>query len=209
VSRPKIYGEDLRRQLISLAAEEIADGGPHAVSLRRLAHDAGTSTTAIYTMFGSKDDLVAEVLAAASASLTAAQDAVPTTDDPLADFAELGRSYRRWALEQPALYAVMFGRSGLREVIAGPPLEVAMRPLLDAVERCIAAGVLRDLDPHQAALSIWASVHGLVSLEIAGYVDGDDDEVHERHLMATAMFWLEPVVVRGLSEPVAAGADAD
>ena len=65
-----------------------------------------------------------EVLAAAGASLAAAQDAVPTTDDPLADFAELGRSYRRWALEQPALYAVMFGRTGLREVIAGAALDV-------------------------------------------------------------------------------------
>ena len=198
MSRPKIYGESLRKQLISLAAEKIADGGPDAVSLRRLARDAGTSTTAIYTIFGSKDDLVAEVLAAAGASLTAAQDGVPTTDDPLADFAELGRSYRRWALEQPALYAVMFGRTGLREVIAGAALDVAMRPLLEAVRRCMDAGVLRAADPREAALSIWASVHGLVSLEIAGYVD-DEGDVLEQHLVATALYWLAP----GVAEPVA------
>ena len=140
MGRPKIYDESLRRQLIALAAQAIAQGGPDALSLRRLASTAETSTTAIYTIFGSKDDLVAAVLEAASASLTAAQDAVPATDDPLADFAELGRAYRRWALEQPALYDVMFGRSGLREVIAGTALDVAMRPLLDAVRRCIAAG---------------------------------------------------------------------
>ena len=98
---------------------------------------------------------------------------MPATDDPLADFAELGRAYRRWALEQPALYDVMFGRSGLREVISGTALDVAMNPLLDAVRRCIAAGVLRDVDPRAAAISIWSSVHGLVSLEIAGYLEDE------------------------------------
>ena len=71
-----------------------------------------------------RPELVVAVLGAASASLTAAQEAVPATDDPLEDFAELGRAYRRWALEQPALYDVMFGRSGLREMIAGTALDV-------------------------------------------------------------------------------------
>ncbi|GAA2134264.1 TetR/AcrR family transcriptional regulator [Nocardioides bigeumensis] len=198
MSREKIYSETLGKQLISLAAEKIAEGGRDAVSLRRLARDAGTSTTAIYTLFGSKDELVAAVLAAAGASLTAAQDAVPTTDDPLADFAELGRCYRRWALDQPELYAVMFGRAGLREVIAGAALDVAMRPLLEAVRRCMDAGVLRAADPREAALSIWASVHGLVSLEIAGYVD-DEGDVLEQHLVASALYWLAPSVAEPLA----------
>ena len=116
---------------------------------------------------------------------------MPATDDPLEDFAELGRAYRRWALEQPALYDVMFGRSGLREIISGTALDVTMSPLLDAVRRCIAAGVLRDVDPRAAAISIWSSVHGLVSLEIAGYLE-DDQEVLEQHLLATATYWLPP-----------------
>ena len=177
-----------------MAAQAIAQGGPDALVLRRLARTAGTSTTAIYTIFGSKEELVVAVLGAASASLTAAQEAVPATDDPLEDFAELGRAYRRWALEQPALYDVMFGRSGLREMIAGTALDVTMHPLLDAVRRCIAAGVLRDVDPRAAAISIWSSVHGLVSLEIAGYLE-DDQEVLEEHLLATATYWLPPELV--------------
>jgi len=68
---------------------------------------------------------------------------------------------------------------------------VTMHPVLDAVRRCIAAGVLRDVDPRAAAISIWSSVHGLVSLEIAGYLE-DDQEVLEEHLLATATYWLAP-----------------
>ena len=120
MGRPKIYDDSLRRQLIALTAESVADGGPDAVSLRALAKAADTSTTAIYTIFGSKDDLVAAVLDAAAESLTRAQDAVPVTDDPLADFTELGRAYRGWALAHPDLYNVMFGRLGMRERVTRP-----------------------------------------------------------------------------------------
>jgi AcrR family transcriptional regulator len=189
VPRPKIYDEGLRRQLIALAAESVANVGPDGVSLRAVAKAADTSTTAIYTIFGGKDGLVAAVLDAASRSLTEAQDAVPRTDDALHDFAQLGRAYRRWALAHPALYSVMFGRRGLREPVAPDDLDVSMRPLLDAVRRCIAEGVLRPVDPRQAAISIWASVHGLVSLEIAGYLD-DESDVLEQHLVAAAVYWL-------------------
>ncbi len=189
MGRPKIYDDSLRRQLIALTAESVADGGPDAVSLRALAKSADTSTTAIYTIFGSKDDLVAAVLDAAAESLTRAQDAVPVTDDPVADFTELGRAYRGWALAHPDLYNVMFGRLGTRERATADQLDLSMRPLLDAVSRCIDAGTLRDVDARQAAISIWAAVHGLVSLEIAGYLD-DDQDVLEEHLVASAVYWL-------------------
>ncbi|MGI8646237.1 MAG: WHG domain-containing protein [Nocardioides sp.] len=172
-----------------MTAQTVADGGPDSLSLRALARAADTSTTAIYTIFGSKDELVAAVLDAAAASLTRAQDAVPTTDDALGDFAQLGRAYRRWALNHPDLYNVMFGRLGMRERTSPDQLDGSMRPLLDAVHRCIDEGVLRQVDARQAAISIWAAVHGLVSLEIAGYLD-DESDVIEEHLVASAVYWL-------------------
>jgi AcrR family transcriptional regulator len=191
VARPKIYDESLKRQLISLTAEAFADGGPEAVSLRALARDAGTSTTAIYTIFGSKDDLLAALLDAASASLAAAQQAVPRTEHALRDFAEHGRAYRAWALEHPDLYHVMFGRGVVAPGARPDALESSMGPLMAAVRRCIAEGVLRDVEPRLAALSIWSAVHGLVSLEIAGYVV-PADHVLEEHLVASALYWLPP-----------------
>jgi AcrR family transcriptional regulator len=93
----------------------------------------------------------------------------------------------RW--RTPRCTASYFGRRGLREPVAAAELDVALRPLLDAVTRCIEEGVLRPVDPRRAAISIWASVHGLVSLEIAGYLD-DESDVLEQHLVASAVYWL-------------------
>lgn len=191
MSRPKTYDVELRRRLINLAAEAIAVEGPGSVSMRALARAADTSTNAIYAIFGSKDDLVAAVLDEASESLGFVQRSALRTDDSLADFAEMGRIYRRWALEHPALYHVMFGRRDLHGPLTRDQLEVSMAPLLAAVERCIEDGALRPVDPRQAAISMWSAVHGAVSLEIAGYLDAEERGLeYEEHLVASAVYWL-------------------
>ena len=43
-------------------------------------------------------------------------------------------------------------------------------PVLDAVRRAIAAGLLRDEDPGLIATAMWANVHGLVLLELGGTI---------------------------------------
>lgn len=191
MSRPKAYDDELRRRLIALVAEAVAADGPGSVSLRALAKAADTSTNAIYALFGSKDDLVAAVLQEASESLGQAQCAASRTDDSLADFAEMGRVYRRWALDHPALYHVMFERRDLHGTLAPDLLVTSMTPVLAAVERCIADGVLRDVDPRQAAISMWSAVHGAVSLEIAGYLESEKRGTdYEEHLLASAVYWM-------------------
>lgn len=191
MSRPRTYDDELRRRLLALAAEVVAIEGPGSVSLRALAKAADTSTSAIYAIFGSKDDLMVAVLQEAAESLGEAQRAALRTDDSLADFAEMGRIYRRWALDRPALFQVMFGRRDLHGPLSRDQLVTSMAPVLTAVERCIAEGVLRDVDPRQAAISIWSAVHGAVSLEIAGYLDSEERGTeYEEHLVASAVYWM-------------------
>jgi hypothetical protein len=45
----------------------------------------------------------------------------------------------------------------------------SFRVLVDAVGRGVEAGVLRPGDPVEVAEVLWAAVHGMVSLELAGY----------------------------------------
>ncbi len=45
--------------------------------------------------------------------------------------------------------------------------------MLDAVRRAIAAGELRAVQPGDIAVSLWAIAHGMVSLELRGYLPPD------------------------------------
>jgi AcrR family transcriptional regulator len=174
----------VRVVLIESAARLLANEGPDALSIRRVAGDVGTSTMAVYTHFGSKDDLVAEVVREAFARLGAELAAVPRTDDPLADLAGAGAAYRRNALANAHLYRVMFdlNPTALTDpsvALAHPEGdEGAFGALAAAVARCVDAGKLAG-DPAKLALQIWATAHGVVSLELAGFLGRDGEAVFD------------------------------
>lgn len=108
--RPKVYPDDLRDRLVDTAAVRLASQGPQELSLRELAASQGTSTNAIYSIFGGKPQLIAAVIESAYASFEAAQHAVVTNHPTMETLFVLGEAYRDWALAHPALYhQVMFG----------------------------------------------------------------------------------------------------
>jgi AcrR family transcriptional regulator len=194
VARPKLYDDDLRGRLIAGAAQVLSRSGPDALSLRPLAAAEATSTSAVYAMFGGKSGLVAAVVAAAQASFLAAQRSVAVTDDPRADLRALGQAYRDWALTNPTLYAVMFGGQAVPDCEAPPQADdEGIAALRAVVERLVAAGLYRDDGVDVITLSIWAGVHGLVSLEIAGALGAareQSEAVYGAHLAAIDRGWL-------------------
>ena len=173
---------DVRRRLIEEAARVLGEQGPSALSARRLAATAGTSTMAVYTHFGGMSALVDEVATEGFRRLVALVDAVGTTDDTLADLRRMAGAYRENALANPHLYAVMFGAISLRGFGgSGPDREVsgaAFQQLVAGVARAMAAGVLRDDDPAAVAAQFWSALHGYVMLELAGLDQVVEDPTH-------------------------------
>lgn len=180
MARPTTYDEDLRRRLLDATADQVDRNGPERASLREIARAAGTSTSAVYALFGGKEDLLAAVVADAFASFAAAQaQAAP------GGLRTLGEAYRAWALEHPALYRLMFsGVLAAYEQADGSPDE-ALAPLIAALATRGAD------DPLTAALTVWAHVHGAVSLEFACVAppDVDADIVYAAVLDAVERLW--------------------
>jgi AcrR family transcriptional regulator len=169
VARPKLHDDALRIRLLDVAGTLLTTEGPDALSLRRLAAAAGTSTSAVYALFGGKPGILRGLFVEAFTRFAAHLDLVTPSDDPLADLLALGHAYRASALADPHLYAVMFG-SPVPGFEPAPEdyehAEATFAPLLDAVRRAVASGQLRDADPMRIATALWANVHGLVSLEL-------------------------------------------
>jgi AcrR family transcriptional regulator len=169
VPRPKLHDDALRIRLLDTAGALLTSEGPDALSLRRLAAAAGTSTSAVYALFGGKAGILRGLFIEAFTRFASHLDTVTPSDDPLADLLALGHAYRTSALADPHLYAVMFG-SPVPGFEPAPEdyahAEATFIPLLDTVRRAVAAGLLCDADPYLIATALWANVHGLVSLEL-------------------------------------------
>ena len=78
---------------------------------------------------------------------------------------------------------------------ACPPLARAagtFAPLVGLVVRGVAAGVLRDTDPAEIATALWATVHGAVSLELAGLLPDGGEERFTAAARAAVRGWAPP-----------------
>jgi AcrR family transcriptional regulator len=171
---PRQADPNLGANLIEAAARLLAEEGPLALSTRRLASEVGTSTTAVYTRFGGMDDLVRAMVHEGFERLNARLTHIGATADPVEDVAALGFAYRANALEHRDLYQVMFGGSTL----GGFALtdddrqygRYTLESLVEAVTRCMAAERFRTADPYLVAHQMWIALHGLVTLELGGYL---------------------------------------
>ena len=185
MARPRVHDDALRTRLLEEASAIVAGAGATALTVRDLATRAGTSPSAVYSLFGSREDLVRAVGDEAFARFAARLAAVPRTADPGADLLGLGLAYRENALAGPHFYRVMFGASGagLQDGTRGPATASAtFRVLRDAVARVLGSETAAAEEP---ALGLWAVVHGLVELELGGLLP-DGAEQRYVHVLRTA-----------------------
>jgi len=164
----------VRAQLLDVAARLLAEGGPQAITARRIADQAGISTMPVYTYFGGMSGLVREAVYEGFARMQRHFALVRKSDDPVADMALLGRAYRRNALANPHLYAAMFGGSSLAGFdLSEEDRQYGRYTLVGVAEcagRCIVAGRFREADQVLVAHQMWGATHGLVTLELGGYL---------------------------------------
>ena len=175
MGRPREHDEATRVALLEATERLVARGGAAALSVRAVAGEAGTTTRAVYSLFGSKDGLLVEAIARRAFEFLYAEiGKLEETDDPAADLVAVGvRAYRRLVLEHPGLYRIAFQRV-VPGLSAGPELtearQRAWNQLLGKVARLDAAGMLREVSVEEAAIAFNAMLEGLGNAELRGNV---------------------------------------
>ncbi len=161
--------DEVGTTLLAAASRLLAEHGPAALTVRRIAAEAGMSTMNVYSRFGGKDGVVEHLFLRGFELLAAGLEAVPHTDDPMADLVRCGDEYRRFALEHTTLYSVMFDRVvPLFEASESASIKAAatLQELADRLHLAMLAGSLRPADPLHTAAIVWSTCHGVVSLEL-------------------------------------------
>lgn len=146
----------------------LAAGEP--VTLRAVAAAVGASTQVVYTHFGGMPGLLTAIREEGFGRLMARLADVEPTADPVADLMVLASSYTANALTDPHLYRQMF--SNPPDTEPPPSAAASFGVFVAATGRARAAGRMsRRIGPEQAALRLWAPVHGLVMLTLTGAID--------------------------------------
>lgn len=183
---------DVERVLIEAAHRLLEREGVDALTVRRVATEAGVAPMGIYHRFGGKDGLINALFVDGFERLARALHDTPMGDE-LDELHAGCVLYRAFALANPALYAVMFDRVVPGFTADPDSREACIRSfgvLVDAVRRAQASGALRDGDPIDCAQQVWATCHGAVSLELRDLGFVEDRAAHFGRLIATVIAGL-------------------
>lgn len=176
VTRRERLRRELMNEVIDTARRHLAEGGPAAVSWRGIAREVGLNPASLYTYFDSLDDLFTAVILDSFGRLARAvndaSDAAAELDPPDRLMA-CAHAYRTWAIEHPAEFNLVFTDRipGYEAPPDGPTVAIQVEifgpfvAALDALEGEPDAELdVRNGADHRIAL--WATMHGLVMLEI-------------------------------------------
>ena len=165
----KYHHGDLKNALIQAGIEILNTEGIHALTLRKVAQKAGVSHAAPYAHFADKQALIAAISTEGfrliyeelSAAIT------PYAGNPARQLVEGACAYAQFAVNEPAHFKITF--SGVIEKEEEYPAFVEIshrtfRRVVDIVEACQQAGVLKESPSDLAAITVWGQVHGVVSL---------------------------------------------
>ena len=193
--------EETRTLILDAARELFASEGVESVTMRRIADRIEYSPTAIYFHFRDKESLLAELCDCDFRSFAQRFNLIAQIPDPVERLTAAGKAYVEFGLQNPSHYRLMFMTPKITNektstIAKGNPGEDAYAFLKGIVADLIGEGRLREdiTDVDLVAQTIWAAIHGLVSLEIAKC---KDDWVELRPVAERMNLVLE-MILRGL-----------
>ena len=169
--KPYHHG-DLRAALVQAGLTLLATREADDLSLREVARAVNVSATAVYRHFPDKRALMEALAAEGLERLSAAQHAASdAAGGGAAGFDATGRAYVRFALENPALFRLIFANpaEGKRRLTDTDDPPEAMKFLRANAAAIAPAGT----DPNVLALGAWSIAHGLAMLILDGQVSDD------------------------------------
>jgi AcrR family transcriptional regulator len=168
---------DLRRLILDTTRHLLVQEGYQNLSMRKIASAIDYSATSIYLHFDSKDALLHALIHEGMMQLYDALEATAEahTSDLLGRLEALCRRFIDFGLNNPEYYEIMFQLHPERmERYPAEKYRQARRNLdffADALAEGTEQGVFHVGDPQVSASTIWASLHGTVSLLLAERVD--------------------------------------
>ena len=180
MGRPREHNQATAIALLEAAERTVEAEGLDGLSVRGVADDVGTTTRAVYSLFGSKDGLLVALGNRAFTMLGGAVSELPVTTDPAGDLVEAGVAvFRRFAIEHPSLFRIGVQQTAGPPVVASDLAEAATQAFAGLemrVTRIKVAGLLGCRSVRDAACQFHALCEGLAAIELRGVMTPGEEE---------------------------------
>jgi AcrR family transcriptional regulator len=171
----------LRDQILDISRHMLFEDGYTSLSMRKIAKQANVSATSIYLYFENKDHLLHTLIeeSVEDLSLFIESKALPVTEN-IERFKKIIESYVDFGLQYPEKYEIIY--KVRPESMARYPKEKfrkarrAYELLVKTIEDSVSAGDMEVDKPLVAAYSIWAQLHGVVSVVLNKRLDSRIDQ---------------------------------
>ncbi|OZE84287.1 hypothetical protein CH298_23890 [Rhodococcoides fascians] len=160
--------DNLRTRLVDAGVRLLDRDGQDGLTIRAVTREAGVSHGAPRRYFPTLNALAAAVARVGLVDLgERATSAARQSNSPLTALDAIAEAYVQFAVERPAMFALMF-RHDLLEG-SGEKLGDTSRPLFDTLIETVGAVVPEN--PQFVALRLWTSVHGIAALHSTRALD--------------------------------------
>src|SRR3954453_18673159 len=154
-----------RETLLDAALRLLEERGPGALRIRDLAAAADQSTMGVYTHFGAKQGLLEQLYLHGFERLEERLDSVPSETQGPEGLLAFALAYRAFALDNEALYGLMFERA-TPDFVPSDASRLAGLSTFEMLAGRVASWRPDLADPGAHAHLLWAAMHGLVSIEL-------------------------------------------
>ncbi|HEX5323217.1 MAG TPA: TetR/AcrR family transcriptional regulator [Capsulimonadaceae bacterium] len=167
--------QDLKRVILDAARELFATENYKSVSIRRIAEKIDYSPGSIYLYFKDKDEILDSLAEEGFRLLGDRLGSIKKTDS-LDKLREVARAYLDFAIGQPHYYRIMFELGDSFQETPSSEHQArqtqnqrAYEIIRNAVRDGVSAGDLSSqIDEAFATHILWAQMHGIASLALAG-----------------------------------------
>lgn len=174
---------ELRKLILSTAAELFRENGYEKTSMRAIADAIEYSPGTIYRYFRDKDELLYAVSERGFKLFFEYLSSILDVQDPMKRLQKLGETYISFALEFPSYYNLMFIMNDPMRSIGDKDSwqdgRRSLSVLTGIIKDCQRAGYFEDYAPEGLSLMLWGQLHGIVSLRLRNrltmYEDHDRD----------------------------------
>jgi len=169
VERKEKQKIEIRKRILEASMQLFVEEGFNNVSIRRIAEIIEYSPTTIYLYFKDKDEIFFNLHEIGFQKMQEMNKVLATIENPLARLHKMGENYVRFGMENPEYYDLMFiQREPMTKLTEmGCDWEngdAALTLLKNTLIECMEKGFIAQTDPTVLSLSVWSTVHGLVSL---------------------------------------------